>query len=108
MDPARRDQDPCEGDHNADVIRFPKREDGESAEDSSTIYREEGKWRYHPRDARGRGRNFTGNVTYIGGGEGERLRGALAPVIRDLLDWAATHQDTAADSPEDRDDRGAA
>lgn len=32
---------------------------------------------------------FTGQVEYVGGAEGERMRTQLAAVLRDLLEWAA-------------------
>jgi hypothetical protein len=42
-------------------------------------------------------------VTRIGGAEGERLRGELAAVIRDLLEWAAQQSDNTH-SGDDGDD----
>jgi hypothetical protein len=50
-------------------------------------------WRYDCPDKSSRVRHFTGHVTYLGGAEGERLRGELAQVVRDLLLWAAAAQD---------------
>ncbi|MFC3898154.1 hypothetical protein ACFOWZ_42360 [Lentzea rhizosphaerae] len=43
---------------------------------------------------------FSGHVHYVSGAEGDRLRGELAAVIRDLLDWAATQRAEQADDQE--------
>lgn len=43
---------------------------------------------------------FSGHVRYVSGAEGDRLRGELAAVIRDLLDWAATRRAEQADDQE--------
>ncbi|MGW4211715.1 hypothetical protein ACWEIJ_27240 [Lentzea sp. NPDC004789] len=43
---------------------------------------------------------FSGHVRYVSGAEGDRLRGELAAVIRDLLDWAATQHAEQADDQE--------
>jgi len=43
---------------------------------------------------------FSGHVRYVSGAEGDRLRGELAAVIRDLLDWAATQRAEQADDQE--------
>jgi hypothetical protein len=43
---------------------------------------------------------FSGHVRYVSGTEGDRLRGELAAVIRDLLDWAATQRAEQADDQE--------
>lgn len=43
---------------------------------------------------------FSGHVRYVSGAEGDRLRGELAAVIRDLLDWAATQRADQADDQE--------
>ncbi|GGM34595.1 hypothetical protein GCM10012275_02340 [Longimycelium tulufanense] len=46
-------------------------------------------WWYDQRRRRGSDRQYLGYVNPISGTEGERIRGKLADVIRDLLDWAA-------------------
>jgi hypothetical protein len=107
VDPAHRNQDPPKDDHGADVIHFSTSAEEQATKESSKDCRDQGVWRYHQRNARGRDLNYIGHATYIGGAEGERLRSELALVIRDLLDWAATHESAAA-SPEERSDRGAA
>ncbi|MDX8036567.1 hypothetical protein SK803_40775 [Lentzea sp. BCCO 10_0856] len=51
---------------------------------------------------RNRTKNWTssGHVRYVSGAEGDRLRGELAAVIRDLLDWASTQRVEQADDQE--------
>lgn len=45
---------------------------------------------YNQTEGRSRSRwAFTGQVEYVGGAEGERMRTQLAAVLRDLLEWAA-------------------
>jgi hypothetical protein len=91
------------------VIRFPER-DSQKTDGASKSCPDGEIWRYHQRSTRGRDRNYVGHVTYIGGAEGQRLRGVLGAVARDLLAWAVTHRNAATDSdtPDERSDRGAA
>lgn len=58
-------------------------------------------WRYDLGSENERVHSFEGHVTYVGGAEGERLRGALSVVIRDLLEWAA--RDSGADGSADQE-----
>jgi hypothetical protein len=44
---------------------------------------------YNRPDERRPGWLFTGQVEYVGGSEGDRMRAQLADVIRELLEWAA-------------------
>lgn len=44
---------------------------------------------YNGPDERRPGWQFTGQVEYIGGAEGDRMRAQFATVIRELLEWAA-------------------
>jgi hypothetical protein len=44
---------------------------------------------YNRPDERRPGWTFTGQVEYVGGAEGDRMRAQLADVIRQLLEWAA-------------------
>jgi len=81
------------------VIPFSRRNTGTDAAGGDQA------WSYEQRFRGGR-RHFTGEVTYIGGAEGERIRGELAAAIADLLRWArqqarpeqtiTTEQDQAA------------
>jgi hypothetical protein len=60
-------------------------------------------WWHDRPQKRGPHRRYTGHVQRMSGVEGDRLRGDLAAVIRDLLDWATRHAGTAdTDSREDR------
>ncbi|MFB9302374.1 hypothetical protein [Kibdelosporangium philippinense] len=54
-------------------------------------------WWYDQKRKRGSDRTYSGQVNHIHGVGAERLRGELADVIRDLLDWAAAQQQTDAD-----------
>jgi hypothetical protein len=60
-------------------------------------------WQDNQTGKRGKQRRVTGHVTRIGGAEGERLRGELATIIRDLLNWAA-QQSNDTQSGDDSDD----
>ncbi|WP_194835938.1 hypothetical protein [Nocardia sp. XZ_19_369] len=50
-------------------------------------------WIYDQRRKRGDDRHYSGRILYIHGSEGERFRGELAEVVRDLLEWAIRQQD---------------
>ncbi|GAA2070517.1 hypothetical protein GCM10009801_21310 [Streptomyces albiaxialis] len=50
---------------------------------------EDRSWRYDFPGESPRIRRFTGRALYVGGAEGERLRGELAEVTHQLLTWAA-------------------
>jgi hypothetical protein len=70
-------------------------------------------WRYNQYGKRGKHRRYNGFVEWISGDEGAQLRVNLSAAIRDLLDWAAQHQngqhtDRSAESePDSHDDGGA-
>lgn len=64
-------------------------------------------WHYEQRDARGTKRAYVGYVRYVDGAAGDRLRGELAGVIRDLLDWANTARHCESEETE-QDERDAA
>lgn len=49
-------------------------------------------WRYEHHVRGGGCHRFIGEVTYVGGTEGDRLRKELAAVIADLLQWAKQDQ----------------
>jgi hypothetical protein len=49
-------------------------------------------WWYDQKRKRGGDRTYSSHVNHIHGADAERLRGELADVIRDLLDWAAQQQ----------------
>ena len=84
----------------AAVIPFPiggRQRDGEGADST---------WRYE-QDVRGGRRRFSGEVTYVGGAEGERRRKELAVVMADLLRWAEQRH-SRTDQIEPREDDRAA
>lgn len=60
-------------------------------------------WCYDQHSTRGRRRRFTGQVTRIGGAEGDRLRADLAAITYDLLDWAHQQQTQQAERPLPKD-----
>jgi hypothetical protein len=52
-------------------------------------------WWYDQPRKRGSHRRYTGYVDRVSGPEGDQLRGDLAAVIRDLLDWAKKQTETS-------------
>jgi hypothetical protein len=67
-------------------------------------------WWYDQPRKRGDDRRYWGEVEWIGGPEGDRLRERLNDIVRDLLDWANTERkksetdsDTAADTDSGED-----
>ena len=65
-------------------------------------------WYDQPRKRGGGVRRYWGEVEWIGGPEGDRLREKLSEIVRDLLDWANTERkksktDSETDSGEDGD-----
>lgn len=57
-------------------------------------------WRYDQRRKRGSDRTYSGYVKHIHGAHAERLRGELAEVVQELLEWA-TQQQSGDQSTED-------
>ena len=65
-------------------------------------------WWYDQPRKRGGDRRYWGEVEWIGGPEGDRLRERLNDIVRDLLQWAhderkKSETDSSADSGEDGD-----
>jgi hypothetical protein len=56
-------------------------------------------WRYTQKRNRNDNRRFTGHITRIGGVAGDQLRGDLAAIIRDLLDWGQAARRADPDEP---------
>lgn len=81
-----RDGDP-ERDPNAAGQAEPASED--HLDNLADTLGEPPAWSYCQTGPRGTSRTYTGQVTYVGGAEGERLRRELATVVRDLLEWAS-------------------
>lgn len=61
-------------------------------------------WTYTGSSERGRALHFSGHVTYLGGAEGERLRGELSAVMGDLLRWAVVARNAAEDLSDHHED----
>lgn len=77
-----------------DPVRVPRprRAPDDDAGNLPEMASDQAVWWYDQKRARGGDRRFHGHVTRVGGAEGERLRGELAAVVRDLLEWAAEQQ----------------
>lgn len=71
--------------------------DTESLCDKGSDHRER---QYNQTRNRTKNWTYSGHVRYVSGAEGDRLRGELAAVIRDLLYWAATQRAEQADDQE--------
>lgn len=54
-------------------------------------------WSYDYRGRRGADVAFTGHVVYVSGEAGERLLGGLGAVLRDLLEWANSQQQSESE-----------
>ncbi len=87
------DNSPDNGDNDRDaiVIPLPRRTPG-STENLLETGSDQPVWWYDQNWKRGDDRRYSGYVNNIHGTEAERVRGELADVIRDLLDWAAQQQ----------------
>jgi hypothetical protein len=77
--------------------RKPPVGDTDSLRDNGSDQQE---WQYNQTRSRTKNWTFSGHVRYVSGAEGDRLRGELAAVIRDLLDWASTQRAEQADDQE--------
>lgn len=64
---------------------------------------DQSEWWYDQRGKRGKNRRYIGYVTRIDGAEGDRIRGELAAIIRDLLNWAKQQTETESDHESDRE-----
>lgn len=98
-----------------DIAGLPEVQPRSPSESRSDAVPEAGsdapQWWYDQPRKRGKGvRRYWGEVEWIGGPEGARLRERLNDIVRDLLDWANTEQrksetdsDTAADTDSGED-----
>lgn len=77
--------------------RKPPVGDADSLRDNGSDQQE---WQYDQTRNRTKNWAFTGHVRYVNGAEGDRLRGELTAVIRDLLDWASSQRAEQADDQE--------
>jgi len=78
--------------HEAVVIPLPRKAPDNDIENLPETGSDQPVWWYDQRRKRGEDRHYSGHVNHIYGTEAERVRGELADVIRDLLDWAAQQQ----------------
>lgn len=90
-EPDHNDTGGCH-DHEGVVVPLPRKAPDDEVENLPVIASEQAVWWYDQNRKRGGDRRFSGHINRIGGAEGERLRGELAAVIRDLLHWAAEQQ----------------
>jgi hypothetical protein len=86
-------------DRDAVVIPLPRTAPDDDIESLPPTGSDQAVWRYYQGRKRGANRSFSGHATSVGGAEGERLRGELAAVIGELLDWAArqSHNESIED-----------
>jgi hypothetical protein len=92
--------DNADDDRDAIVIPLPRKAPDDDVENLPHTGSEQPVWWYEQERERGCDRRYSGHVNHIRGAEAERLRGQLADVIRDLLDWVAG-QPTGDQSTED-------
>ncbi|MGQ0773481.1 MAG: hypothetical protein ACT4NY_03535 [Pseudonocardiales bacterium] len=79
-------------DRDAVVIPLPRQAPDNDIENLPETGSDQPVWWYDQRRKRGGDRKYSGHVNHIHGTEAERVRGELADVIRELLDWAARQQ----------------
>lgn len=77
---------------NAIVIPLPRKAPDDDIENLPQIGPDQPVWRYNQSRKRGVERRYSGYINHIQGAEAERLRGELAQVVQELLDWAAQQQ----------------
>jgi hypothetical protein len=96
MDPQHNPGNPRD-DHDNDqdsvVIPLPRFVPDNDIEDLPKTGFDQQAWWYYQGRKRGGDRRYSGHVNRIHGAEAERLRGELADVICDLLDWTARQSD---------------
>src|SRR5690606_41172415 len=81
--------DNADDDRDAVVIPLPRNAPDNDIENLPETGSDQPVWWYDQRRKRGEDRHYSRHVNHIYGTEAERVRGELADVIRDLLDWAA-------------------
>lgn len=77
---------------NAVVIPLPRKAPDDDIENLPQIGHGQPVWRYNQDRKRGVERRYSGYISHIHGADAERLRGELAQVVQELLDWAAQQQ----------------
>ncbi|HEX5401751.1 MAG TPA: hypothetical protein VFX16_05560 [Pseudonocardiaceae bacterium] len=88
-----------EDDHDAVVIPLPRNASDDYLEDLPQSGSDQPVWWYDQERKHGGDRRFSGHINHVYGAEAERLRGQLADVISELLDWAArqSHNESTED-----------
>ncbi len=79
----------AENEQNAIVIPLPRKYLGENIESQRKTGADQQVWWYDQRRKRNNNRTYSGHIKYVYGAEADRVRGELAAVIRELLDWSA-------------------
>jgi hypothetical protein len=87
-------------DRDAEVIPLPRKAFDDRGSPPETGC-DQPVWWYDQNRKRGGGRRYSGHVNHMHGADAERVRGELADVIRELLDWAAQQHTDADHSTED-------
>ncbi|MFD5831655.1 hypothetical protein [Lentzea sp. NPDC060358] len=82
------------------IVPLPQRPPVSDTEPLCDNGSEHDEWHYNQIGNRTKSWAFSCHVRYVSGAEGDRLRGELAAVIRDLLDWAASQRADQADTQE--------
>lgn len=88
-------------DHEGVVVPLPRKAPDDDVENLPKTGHEQDVWCYDQQQKRVRSRRFSGHINRVGGAEGQRLRGELAAVIRDLVYWAAEQPSRDDESIED-------
>jgi hypothetical protein len=92
------DNIPEDPDDNPDAVVIPlrRKESGNNSDNNIEKIHQTGPdqpvWRYNQTRKRNRDRHYAGHVTYVHGDRAEQLRGELADVIAQLLEWAVQQQ----------------
>lgn len=91
--------DHADDDRDEVVIPLPRKAPDDDIENLPHTASDQPVWWYEQKRKRGGDCSYSGHVNHVHGAEAERLRGELADVIRDLLDWAT--QQSSDQSTED-------
>ncbi|MFC0432577.1 hypothetical protein [Kutzneria buriramensis] len=79
-------------DQDAVVVPLPRKALDDYIESLPETGSDQPVWWYDQKQKRGGDRTYSGHVNHVHGAEAERVRGELAKVIQELLDWAAQQQ----------------
>ena len=79
-------------DRDAVVIPQPRQAPDDYLDDLPKAGSDQPVWWYDQKRKRSGDRTYSGHVNHVHDAEAERVRGELAKVIQELLDWAAQQQ----------------